>query len=103
MLVVTLAAIAVEKADQKKPTQVATGIQAGASSDGGAGSGDEGQGGNPGAAAQGTNGGGGGGGSGPAAAAPGAKGATAGNKAPGGAAAGRCTDYNPDQGVYCDR
>src|SRR5438128_2305355 len=105
MLIVTLAAIAVVKADQKKPTQVASGTQAGASSEPSTGSGDEGQGtAGQGTAGQGTNGGAGGGGNGPAAAAVGAKGAAAANKpAGGGAAAGGCKDYNPDQGVSCDR
>src|SRR3989442_14521314 len=92
MLVVTLAAIAVVKADHEKPTNVASGSRAGSSSDVGTGTGDETQGGDAGTAAQAANNGGGGaagGGSGAAAA--------AGAGGQGGAARGK-TPAAPGQG-----
>jgi hypothetical protein len=109
MLVVTLAAIAVVKADHEKPQQVASGNRAGSSSDVGVGT-DETQNGDTGTGTQSANGASNsaGGGSGPAAAAAAAKGGTAGSKAAaagggaGGGAAGGCKDYNPNVGVFCD-
>jgi ABC-type branched-subunit amino acid transport system substrate-binding protein len=101
MMVVTLAAIAVVKADKSKGKQVATGTGAGSSS-GFAAGGEEAQAGSAeaqaaqSAAAAGT-------GSGPAAAAGQAGGAA--KKAPGAAGAaagGQCSDYNPNIGVFCD-
>src|SRR6267143_1122632 len=85
MLVVTLAAIAVVKADhdKAKATNVASGNNANSSSNYGAGGGGT-------TGASGATGGGG-------AAAAGPKGAAAGPKAAT-AAAGGCTDYNPDIG-----
>jgi ABC-type branched-subunit amino acid transport system substrate-binding protein len=105
MLVVTLAAVAVVKADQQRSQEVASGNRAGSSADAGVSGGGEGQGADTSTAAQGANGASSGaaGGSGPAAAASGAKASTAANKAAGGSGpAGACRDYNPDQGVYCD-
>jgi hypothetical protein len=107
MLVVTLAAIAVVKADhdKAKATNVASGNNANSSSDYGPAGSDQTQGGDQSTAAQGASGGGttgasgatGGGG----AAAAGPKGAAAGPK-DATAAAGGCKDYNPDIGVFCD-
>jgi len=108
MLVVTLTAIAIVKADHdKKTTNVASGNNAGSSSEVGAGSGDQGQGGDQGAAAQSANNGGGASGGAAAgnsaAGANAAKGGTAGAKSgPAAAAAGGCKDYNPNVGVFCD-
>jgi ABC-type branched-subunit amino acid transport system substrate-binding protein len=107
MMVVTLAAIAVVKADhdKAKATNVASGNNAGSSTDYGAGSGDTGQTGDTGTAAQGTGASGpaAGGASGSSAAGPAAaKGGTAGAKPAAASAAGGCKDYNPDQGVFCD-
>jgi len=107
MMVVTLAAIAVVKADhdKAKATNVASGNNANSSTDYGAGGGDQAQGGDQGTAAQGAGGGGatgasGAGGGGAAAAGP--KAAQSGPKSAAAAAAGGCKDYNPDIGVFCD-
>src|SRR5437588_2897366 len=105
MLVVTLAAIAVVKADHEKPQQVASGNNAGSSSDVGVGP-DQSQNGDTGTGTQSANGASNGasGGSGPAAAAAGAKGGTTASKtaAAGSGASGGCKDYNPNVGVFCD-
>jgi ABC-type branched-subunit amino acid transport system substrate-binding protein len=108
MLVVTLTAIAIVKADHdKKTTNVASGNNAGSSSDAGYGSGDQSQGGDQAAAQNANNGGGGGGaaaGANSAAGAAAAKGGAAGAKsgAAAGGATGGCKDANPDVGVFCD-
>src|SRR6476469_9833628 len=112
LMVVTLSAIAVVKADNKKPKEVATGQGAGSSSEVSNGTGgDQGTGAEPGAA-QSTEGGSTTGGastgsaSGPggsqAAGGTGAK-ATGAKSGPAAAAGGSgCPDYNPNVGVYCD-
>src|SRR5436305_3824529 len=103
MLIVTLAAIAVVRADERKATPVATAGEAGAPSDagGGASSGDaQGASTDPARSAGGSAAGSGGG---SAAAAPGAKsGSQPGKGGAAGGPGGRCKDYNPDQGVFCD-
>jgi ABC-type branched-subunit amino acid transport system substrate-binding protein len=102
MMVVTLSAIAVVKADNAKPKEEATGVRAG-SSDLGAGGDEEAVGADAGAGGDAAQAGGAAGGaSGPAAA--GAAGANKGAAAakPGAAAGGGCTDYNPGIGVFCD-
>jgi len=102
MLVVTLAAIAVVKADEKKPTRVAAATQTDAAPDAGTGTGAD-QGAGSDAAAQGAGARAGASAGSAAAAAPGAKGGTSAAKtAAAGAAGGRCKDYNPDIGVFCD-
>jgi ABC-type branched-subunit amino acid transport system substrate-binding protein len=102
MMVVTLSAIAVIKADQKKGKQVVSGANAGNSGGFSAGS-EQAQGGSTEAqAAQASGAAAAGVATGSAAA---AGQATAAKKAAGPAAAaagGKCTDYNPDIGVFCD-
>ena len=105
MLIVTPAAIAVVKADQRKPTRVATASEADAASQGGATSAGEQPDATTGAGPQGPTGAGGAGaGATTAAGSPSgpANGARATKAAGGTAAGGGCKDYNPDQGVYCD-
>jgi ABC-type branched-subunit amino acid transport system substrate-binding protein len=108
MLVVTLSAIAVVKADHSKPNQVATGSNA--NSSGGGSGGDVGAGTDQSQAAGGDQAaqaaGGGQGATGSGAAATGG-GTGSGSKAPGAKTAaagsgGQCADYDPNVGVFCD-
>jgi ABC-type branched-subunit amino acid transport system substrate-binding protein len=106
MMVVTLSAIAVVKADHKKAKQVSTGANASSGGGGDFVTGEQGSGTAPGADqnAQGTNGAQGSA-SGPSAAGAAAAAAKAGpsaKSAAAAAAAGGCTDANPEIGVFCD-
>src|SRR5213594_4216373 len=102
MLILTLTAIAVVKADHKRTTAIATASQAGSSSDADVGQGNDSTVGDVRAGGEASQTG--------AAASPGVNSAAAGGAGgaskeatPGKAAAGGgCRDANPDQGVFCD-